>query len=265
VLAYRGFRIDDPMSRPRLEVPDGCVHLVLGFCEPVSVGRVGDTDQAAALFVSMVSGLQQKSGLGSHGGRIEGIEVALAPWAAIGLFRTTMHELTDAHVAVEQLSRPWIGRLASQLASRSSWDERFAALDTALADEFADWRATSEIRHAWALLLRRDGAVTSTELARATGWSVRRLQERFRDEVGLRPKAVSRILRLQRVLRSLDAGTALSCVAQDSGYSDQSHLNKDFRLLAGCTPTEFMRGRSTVRPGPPLGRALGQFNSTQLL
>src|SRR3954464_11943209 len=88
------------------------------------------------------------------------------------------------------------------------------------------------------------------------GCSRRRLAARFGDDVGLAPKAVGRILRFQRVLQLLAAeGGAgrFAQIAAAGGYYDQPHLNRDFRDLAGCTPTEYLarvlpEGRGVAPP-----------------
>ncbi|MGW7102043.1 helix-turn-helix domain-containing protein [Streptomyces sp. NPDC054838] len=56
------------------------------------------------------------------------------------------------------------------------------------------------------------------------GWSARTLRARFREQVGLSPKAVARLFRLQHALRRLAAGTAPARVAAACGYHGQAHL-----------------------------------------
>jgi AraC-like DNA-binding protein len=54
---------------------------------------------------------------------------------------------------------------------------------------------------------------------------------------------VARILRHQHVTAGLRAGLPLADLAEAAGYSDQPHLNREFRALAGCTPTEYLASR----------------------
>jgi AraC-like DNA-binding protein len=77
------------------------------------------------------------------------------------------------------------------------------------------------------------------------GWSRRHLAARFRDQVGLPPKVVARVLRFQCALRLMgtDGGPAWSDVALACGYYDQAHLNREFRSLAGCAPTRYFAAR----------------------
>ena len=60
-----------------------------------------------------------------------------------------------------------------------------------------------EVRYAWRTLLTSRGAVPVAELARETGWSARHLDNRFRAEIGLTPKAVGRVIRFDRARRLL--------------------------------------------------------------
>lgn len=81
------------------------------------------------------------------------------------------------------------------------------------------------------------------DLARRSGLSRQRLSTGFHREVGLPPKTVGRIARCHRAIRLLTGPDPLplSTVAQLCGYADQAHLNRDFRLLVGCSPTTLLR------------------------
>ncbi|MET8627997.1 helix-turn-helix domain-containing protein [Kitasatospora sp. NPDC004669] len=87
------------------------------------------------------------------------------------------------------------------------------------------------------------GALPVAELARETGWSARHLQERFRRETGLTPKAAARVIRFDRTRRLLAAGSPpprLVELAVRCGYFDQAHLAREFRTLAGAAPSAWL-------------------------
>lgn len=42
-------------------------------------------------------------------------------------------------------------------------------------------------------------------------------------------------------------GLSLAGVALEAGFCDQSHMNRSFKLLLGCTPAEFRRDRAPTR------------------
>lgn len=88
------------------------------------------------------------------------------------------------------------------------------------------------------------GDVRVGSLARELEVSSRHLNGLFRREVGMSAKRLARILRFGRALEHL-AGSRddLASLAQACGYYDQAHLNRDFRDLAGLTPTEYLASR----------------------
>jgi AraC-like DNA-binding protein len=60
--------------------------------------------------------------------------------------------------------------------------------------------------------------------------------------VGLTPKAFAQILRFDKGIRRLrrEGRRSLAEVAQDCGYYDQAHFNRDFRRFAGTTPIDLL-------------------------
>jgi AraC-like DNA-binding protein len=105
-------------------------------------------------------------------------------------------------------------------------------------------------RTALGRLWKGRGTARVDSLARDLGVSSRHLHALFQHQVGLSPKGLCRVLRFEGALDTLDGCPAPDLVhlAQQCGYYDQSHLNRDFRELAGLTPTEY-RARVFRLPG----------------
>jgi transcriptional regulator GlxA family with amidase domain len=92
---------------------------------------------------------------------------------------------------------------------------------------------------AWRQLEQSHGSVAIGVLAEEIGWSRRHFVDRFRDHVGLAPKPSARVLRFARASALLTSGRRpVGEVAARCGYADQSHLVRECRRLAGCTPSE---------------------------
>lgn len=83
--------------------------------------------------------------------------------------------------------------------------------------------------------------------AEQVGLSVRQLERRFREGLGVTPAAFYRRLRLDYAA-SLLARTNLSVLetAIDCGFADGSHLTREFRKHFGCTPREFRTDSRTA-------------------
>jgi hypothetical protein len=62
----------------------------------------------------------------------------------------------------------------------------------------------------------------------------------LRAEIGLPPKVLARVARFDRARRLLGRSTPPAEVAALTGYYDQAHLNRDFKEMAGCSPTTWL-------------------------
>ncbi|CAM5429409.1 helix-turn-helix domain-containing protein [Streptomyces aurantiogriseus] len=257
VVSYRGIRLALDHPRRRLETPIGAVTLLLGFEGPVRISGAG---RPTTSLVSVYSGLSTTAVVGEHSGRVSGVEVLLTPWAAFTLFGTPQHELTDRTVDPDELPHKLCGsagELAGALAALPSWADRFGLLD----EVFARWSAAGppsavRVRRAWSLLVRSAGAMPVPRLAEEVGWSVRQLENRFREQIGLGPKAAARVLRLQRARRLLAAGRGLAETAALCGFYDQAHLSGEFKAMTGFTPRQFTAARGRPGPEAPVGDRL---------
>lgn len=69
----------------------------------------------------------------------------------------------------------------------------------------------------------------------------RQLERKFLNQIGISPKQLSKVIRLQTALKMLLRQTpgSLTHIAYESEYYDQAHFIKDFREFTGISPKEF--------------------------
>ena len=232
VTSYYGFEMETPEPVCQREGPGSDVVVILTFQEHWLIDGERHT--------SFVAGLHDRQVTTEHPGRSLGMQVNLDPLAARALVGAPLHELAGRTVPLEAiLDEPF---LVERLAEASDWSARFALLDEALAPRLAVADPSPEVAWAWQRLRATHGRVAIGELAAELGWSRKRIVARFRDEIGLPPKAVARLLRFERA-RELAGTMSWGELAFECGFSDQSHLIAEFRRITGRTPETFLQDR----------------------
>ena len=78
------------------------------------------------------------------------------------------------------------------------------------------------------------------DMAADAGISRYSLIRRFRKSYGLPPHAYLQNRRIRYCIDALKEGQEMSRIAQDAGFTDQSHMIKIFRLYTGMTPGEYL-------------------------
>jgi AraC-like DNA-binding protein len=245
---YTGYFESSPDKVRRRELPFPGVPLILSFGDEITVSGPGGVSARPRL-TSFVAGLSDGPAITEHDGNQGGIQVNLTPLAAYRLFCTSMSELTNQAVGLDDLLSRAGAKLGERLAELPTWPARFRLLDAELGRRLEQAPTVSpDIAWAYRELLRRDGDMRIDELSLRIGCSRRHLASRFRRQVGMTPKAFARVLRFHRVLRAVREGgeEGWAEIAADAGYYDQPHLNREFLALAGVTPEGY---REALLPG----------------
>ena len=70
----------------------------------------------------------------------------------------------------------------------------------------------------------------------------RSLERKFLKHVGVSPKQLGKVIRLQSALKMMlqNEETQLTNIAYESDYFDQAHFTKDFKEFTGINPKEFL-------------------------
>ncbi|NNE05349.1 MAG: AraC family transcriptional regulator [Xanthomonadales bacterium] len=203
-------------------------------------GREVDNDQNRG----WLSGLQRRFMLietvnGSHF-----LAARLRPWGAWRLLRESMHAVSGAVPRIGDLWGRASDTIKDRLLSAANPFERFDIIESVLRERI-DQRRQQDIgvTEASARLLASQGRLRISEVCRGIGSSRATLSRKFRDQVGLTPKTYARVIRIEALMTHL-AGHGpdqWAMLAEDFGYHDQAHLNRDFREFCGTTPEEYLR------------------------
>ena len=110
-------------------------------------------------------------------------------------------ELTNRAVALDDL----FGRDARRLTAfydAPTWEARFTILDRELASRILTARAPSAaVTWTWRRLVETGGRVSIGSLVDEVGFSQKHLIAQFREQIGLSPKTLARVLRFGRAVR----------------------------------------------------------------
>jgi AraC-like DNA-binding protein len=210
-------------------LPDGSAHLLVDLSRP--------EEPRASVVAPMATALVIRCNTWS---RVLGVR--FRPGAARAFLGVPMRELAAGRLDLEEL---WsdAAELREEMAEADATGASVAALDRALCARVPEaGRPEPRVRALVARLAGEARLAPIQALAEQAGLTRQHLARLFRDEVGLEPKRLARIVRLRRALRLLRAGSgsSLAAIALEAGYSDQPHMNADFRALAGAAPLELL-------------------------
>jgi AraC-like DNA-binding protein len=172
------------------------------------------------------------------------------PAAAATWLGVPANQILGQRLSLQELWGPRARGMAGKVRDNQNIAELIGALESIIADSPGKSAPTDEpMRAAYNLIQAGPppGVALVPWLGRALAMSERTLRRRFDESFGYGPKTLDRILRYQRFLRLVRLSQGSTAIlAVEAGYSDQPHLVRESRRLAGCTPLEVER---TMRMG----------------
>jgi AraC-like DNA-binding protein len=234
---------DGKLSRRERHYPTGELDLIIQLDAPSTSFRVVEGQPAAACPSSFLAGLiVAPLVIETPAATSRMLGVRLRPAGAFALFGVPLHELTGTAVDLHDIVGSEAGRLAERLDEAGSDAARVRLLARWIADRFAGRPGTDAcIDYAVSEIERAGGTVPIASILERTGAAEKRFTRLFEQQVGVRPKLFSRIVRFRELTAALaTAADPLSQTAIAHGYYDHAHMNADFRQFAGMSPRQFL-------------------------
>lgn len=214
--------------------PDGRCELIVHFAD---TPRIQDAEQGWQQQARVLFAAQHRAALRlDTQDELDCLGIRLTPAASAAVVGMQLPQLLDRVVDLSQVTSGLADALAAA-AARFRADPESVHLWELLESRVVLYPIDERIEVAVALLEAAGGSDRISTIAAAVGMSLRAFQMRFLECVGLRAKEFARIVRLQGMIRSLDAEAGpLSQIASDAGFADQPHATRELSRFAGTTP-----------------------------
>jgi AraC-like DNA-binding protein len=182
----------------------------------------------------------------SAAAEVFGRESSILPFLPTAVTSDTgiLRQYLNLHFAMEQSSSSLEreGLLTDLLASLIS---RFVENRPALRSLGHERQA---VKLAWSYLMEHYvDNISLRELARIAGLSPFHFSRVFSEAFGMPPHSFQTQLRVSRAKALLRLGRSISEVACETGFADQSHLNRHFKRLVEPSPGRYRSGSKNVQ------------------
>lgn len=211
-------------------MPDGCADMIVNIGATVPSGNNNIPIHPGNVYLvgTMTMASQVTRLPHSHM-----IGIRFRPGGLSAFYEFPMHELVNA----------FIDTAHRDILSEIDADERL----TERLDRFFLKRLTqraSRIVSITADIYRHQGQLSVEDLAGRHHITTRSLERLMKNSVGISPKALIKIIRLQAALRRIKqpaASKSLLHIAYETGYYDHAHLTNEIKKYTGLSPSALTR------------------------
>lgn len=202
------------------------------------MGRIGSGEfekQPSALFI----GPQYSRVNIKIRNRSNGIRVDFVPGGIFRMLGIPTNKLFDKGFNAVDIFGAKIKRINQQLQQTSNQEESLTLVENFLLDQVVRSKEILPIDFALHKLLLAKGDIPIQKLASLSCLSIKQLERKCQERIGMNPKLYARILRFSKAYRLHEACPTLSWldIAFNAGYYDQMHMIRDFKVFAGVNPS----------------------------
>lgn len=233
-------------------IPNGCIeiiiHLTHDHCELVKDDHWGKSPEFTLI------GLQTTAYEVRFNTRVQVFGIRLNPEGIHAIFGVPPSEFT----ATFENSRDVLGKEFDDYCARLR-EAKSVKDSVALTENFLLRKMTSNkdagmdyVRLASEVIRKHHGILSLDELIKHIPISPRQLQREFRKEYGITAKEYMRLSRLNAIQKYMQGAESLNLTAlsYESGFADQSHFIREFRLLTGTNPRGFLKDKEQFIVNP---------------
>lgn len=178
-------------------------------------------------------------------GRVELLGIRFRPRGCRVLLGTPMSKLPEQPLPIADVFNREAKELEDALFEIPGAEDKIKRIEKWLIQQYSK----NDLRHHWEWdwldkLMQSSGSVPLQTLLPESDGNYKRVQRFFRDQLGITPKSLARMLRMDAIHQELrmnnQAKVDWMSLVVKYGFYDQSHLIREFQQLTGHSPEQFV-------------------------
>lgn len=228
-------------SQKQLILPDGCVDMC--FILGDDIKRYTTETEFILQPRAMLLGQITDQFYIEPAGYVNTFAVRFYPYGFANLVDVPLSDLSNQETPLSALfGDKKADALSGEIAQADSTVVRMTIVERFLLERLNDRETIDHIVKSTIDMMFSTKGSLSIHAMLADPSRRRQLERRFRQQVGISPKQLSKVIRLQATLQMLmhQTSESLTAIAYEGAYYDQAHFIRDFKEFTGITPKDFL-------------------------
>lgn len=158
--------------------------------------------------------------------------------------QANMPKLVDKQIKLVNWQQQPLAALYPPIADKIEFEARARLFEKSVADfDQRKMRKACKVNQIIAYIRAGPDIFNTNQVADYFNIGERQLQRLFKQYVGLTPKWIIRKARMQECIEALQSGDYdWQILIEQLGFYDQAHFIKEFKLMTGFTPGQYIQG-----------------------
>ena len=223
-------------------VPDGCIEMAFILGEDIK--RYTSENEFILQPRAMVLGQTIEPFYIEPTGYVNTFAIRFYPYGFANFVTEPISNLVNKETPIDQLFNKEIANdLEQKIVKAGNTEQRISIIEKFLLNRLNDKKTINRIvKTTVDSLLSTNGSASINSILKDNLSKRRQLERNFKKQIGVSPKQLGKVIRLQTALKMLldPKSENLTDIAYESEYFDQAHFIKDFREFTGINPKEFL-------------------------
>ncbi|WP_339715401.1 helix-turn-helix domain-containing protein [uncultured Kriegella sp.] len=239
--------VENNSERQRI-IPDGCIEMA--FILGDDIKRYTSQNEFILQPRAMVLGQTIEPFLIEPTGYVNTFAIRFYPYGFANFVTTPIKNLANKETPLEFLFGENTSKeLEQKIIYAKDSKQRIEIIENFLLEKLNDKTIIDTIvKQTVDALLSSNGTESITAILKEDLSKRRQLERNFKKQIGVSPKKLGKVIRLQTALKMLlnKKADTLTNIAYESEYFDQAHFIKDFKEFTGINPKDFLGSENMV-------------------